>query len=113
MCERSLTLPEAPIDRVTGIADEVLRDGRVLIFAGLFTATRTVPASPLDEAAGCALTAAPLGDQIRTDASKQTSVPGTLACGDAARAPHSVSCTVADGAWAGAQMHRSLVRPEH
>ena len=32
--------------------------------------------------------------------------------GDAARAPHSVSLAVGDGAWAGAQLHRSLVWPK-
>jgi histidinol-phosphate/aromatic aminotransferase/cobyric acid decarboxylase-like protein len=32
-----------------------------------------------------------------------------FACGDVARVPHSVSLAVADGAWAGAQLHRSLV----
>jgi len=42
---------------------------------------------------------------------KETSVPGAFACGDAARVPHSVSLAVADGAWAGATIHRSLVFP--
>lgn len=39
----------------------------------------------------------------------QTSVPAVHACGDAARFPHSVSLSVGDGAWAGAQMHQYLV----
>ncbi|WP_407673931.1 FAD-dependent oxidoreductase [Paracoccus methylovorus] len=52
------------------------------------------------------------GRQIVTDETKETSLPGIFACGDVARAPHSVSLAVGDGAWAGAQLHRSLVWPE-
>ena len=44
--------------------------------------------------------------------SSKTSVPGVFACGDVARAPHSVSLAVGSGAMAGAQVHRSLLWPE-
>ncbi len=87
-----------------------MTDGRLLRFAGLFTATRTVPPR-LAEAIGCALEETPLGIQVRTDAECKTSVPGVFACGDVARAPHSVSLAVGNGAMAGAQVHRSLVWP--
>ena len=36
---RGVTVEEAPIDRLAGHADVVLADGRILPFAGLFTAT--------------------------------------------------------------------------
>jgi len=109
---RGVVIEETPIVRLTGAADLELRDGRVLPFAGLFIATRTEPASPLAEAAGCEMVETPMGRQILTGDSKATSVPGIFACGDVARAPHSVSLAVGDGAWAGAQLHRSLVWPE-
>lgn len=109
---RGVVIEESPITRLTSAADVELADGRVLSFASLFTATRTEPASPLAEAAGCALIETPMGRQIATNDSKETSIPGIFACGDAARAPHSVSLAVGDGAWAGAQLHRSLVWPE-
>ncbi len=109
---RGVTIEETPVAQITGEADVELRNGLVLPFAGLFTATRTEPASPLAEAAGCVLTETPMGLQIATADSKETGIPGIFACGDVARAPHSVSLAVGDGAWAGAQLHRSLVWPE-
>jgi thioredoxin reductase len=109
---RGVTVEETPIDRIEGHADVALADGRLLRFAGLFTATRTVPSGSLAEAIGCVLEETPMGLQVSTDAESKTSVPGIFACGDVARAPHSVSLAVGSGAMAGAQVHRSLVWPE-
>jgi thioredoxin reductase len=108
---RGVRIEEVPVARLEGRANVVLADGRVMEFAGLFTATRTSPATPLAGDMGCALADTPMGVQIRTDEAKETSIPGAFACGDVARAPHSVALAVADGAWAGAQLHRSLVWP--
>lgn len=109
---RGVQIEEAAIARIEGQADVAMVDGRRLHFAGLFTATRTAPANALAELLGCALEETPMGIQIRTDAECKTSVPGVFACGDVARAPHSVSLAVGNGAMAGAQVHRSLVWPE-
>ncbi|WP_326541143.1 NAD(P)/FAD-dependent oxidoreductase [Pseudorhodoferax sp.] len=109
---RSVVIEEAPIDKIEGHADVRMVDGRQLRFAGLFTATRTSPSSPLVEAMGCALEETPMGIQVRTDAESKTSVTGVFACGDVARAPHSVSLAVGNGAMTGAQIHRSLLWPE-
>jgi thioredoxin reductase len=106
---RGITIEEQPIVRLEGHADVRITDGRLLPFSGLFTATRTSLSSPVAEGLGCALEETALGVQIRTDTTKETSVPGVFACGDAARTPHSVSLAVGDGAWAGMQVHRSLV----
>ncbi|ABD08644.1 FAD-dependent pyridine nucleotide-disulphide oxidoreductase [Rhodopseudomonas palustris HaA2] len=109
---RGVTIEDSPIARVDGHADIVLSDGRRLAFAGIFTTSHNAPASPVAESLGCALSETPFGTQIATDEAKQTSVPGAFACGDAARVPHSLSLAVADGAWAGASLHRSLVWPD-
>lgn len=109
---RGVAVEETPIRSVTGIADVMLADGRTLSFAGLFATSRTTPASPLAEATGCEMMETPLGLQVSTSDTKETSIPGIFACGDMARAPHSLSLAVADGAWAGAQVHRSLLWPE-
>lgn len=109
---RGVAIEDAQIAGLTGGADVALRDGRTLSFAGLFTATRTSPASPLAESAGCALLDTPMGRQIKVQETKETTRSGIFACGDVARSPHSVSLAVGDGAWAGAQLHRSLVWPD-
>jgi thioredoxin reductase len=109
---RGVTVETTRIDRIEGHADVVLSDGRRLSFAGLFTAPKNAPSTSIAEGLGCALTETPMGKQIETSETKETNIAGVFACGDVARVPHSVSLAVADGAWAGAQIHRSLVWPE-
>ena len=109
---RGVVIEEALIDRIEGNADVRMADGRVLPFAGLFTAARCIPSASLAEAMGCAIEETPMGLQVRTDAENKTSVPGVFACGDVARVPHSVSVAVGHGALAGIQLHRSLFWPE-
>ncbi|MDF3983050.1 NAD(P)/FAD-dependent oxidoreductase [Luteibacter sp. PPL201] len=103
-----VSIEASPIDTLAGHADVRTVDGRFHHFAGLFVAARCAPSSPLAEALGCELEETPMGSQVRVDAEQRTSVPGVFACGDLSKAPHSVSLAVASGAWAGAQIHRSL-----
>ena len=109
LAARGVTVEETPIERLEGHADILLTDGRRLPFGGLFTTTRNTPATAIASTLGCETEETPFGTQIRTDAMKETSIAGAFACGDVARVPHSVSLAVGDGAWAGAQVHRSLV----
>jgi thioredoxin reductase len=109
LAARNVELEAERIVRLEGGADVRLADGRALRFAGLFTVPRNAPSTPVAERLGCALEETLFGVQIKTDAMKETTVPGAFACGDVARVPHSVSLAVGDGAWAGAQVHRSLV----
>lgn len=109
LAARGVTIEETPILRLDNEADVVLADNRRLTFAGLFTAPRNTPSTPIATGLGCALAETPFGTQVHTDDMKETSVSGAFACGDTARVPHSVSLAVADGAWAGATIHRSLV----
>jgi thioredoxin reductase len=109
LAARGVIIEETSIVRLDGYADIVLTDERRLSFAGLFTAPRNAPATPITETLGGALIETPMGVQLETNDMKETTVPGAFACGDVARVPHSVSLAVAAGAWAGAQLHRSLV----
>lgn len=101
------------VARVTGDrADVEMADGRVFSCVGLFIQAPTEPASPLAAQLGCVMEESPMGFNVRTDAMKQTSVPGVFACGDVARAAGSVPLAVGDGAMAGAAVHRSLMFPD-
>ncbi|GGK16621.1 thioredoxin reductase [Luteimonas terricola] len=111
LLERGVAIEPTPIAGIEGHADVVLTDGRTLVFSGLFTAPRNAPSSPVAEQVGCELMETPMGTQVSTNEARQTSVAGVYACGDVARVPHSISLAVGDGAWAGAQLHQSLVFP--
>ncbi|HEU4630296.1 MAG TPA: NAD(P)/FAD-dependent oxidoreductase [Gemmatimonadaceae bacterium] len=88
------------------------RDGDALVgLDALFTTSRTRMASPLAEQLGCAFDAGPFGAVIRTDARKETTVPGVYAAGDAARVPHNATWASADGVTAGVSAHQSLALP--
>lgn len=109
-CARRGTRIEAtPIERITGAADVVLADGRVLVMNGLFVQSRTEVSSPVAEQLGCALADGPMGRFIQVDGMQQTTVANVFACGDAARAAGNVALGVADGAMAGMAAHRSML----
>lgn len=109
LSNKGVVFEPTPIARIEDEAKIVLTDGRTLSFAGLFVASRVKPASALPHVMGCMLERTPIGYQLQTDRCKQTSVDGVYACGDLARAPHSLSLAVGDGALAGAMVHQSLV----
>lgn len=106
---RGVEIDTTPIAEIIQTADIRLTDGRIRSFAGIFVGSVTTPSSPLPKLFGCTYEDTPFGSQIQSDALKETSIPGVYACGDAAKIPHSVTLAVADGAWAGACAHRSLI----
>lgn len=109
LAARGVAVERSPIAGLTGHADTRLADGRILSFAGLFVLSRFEMASPIAGELGLAFDDGPLGSVIRTDAMKETSIPGVFACGDAARPMASVALAVGDGNLAGAGLHRSLM----
>lgn len=106
---RGTRVESTPIDRIEGVADVVLKDGRILSMNGLFTQPRSHLNSPVARRLGCEIEQGPLGAFIKVSATQETSVPGVFACGDAARAAGSVSLAVGDGALAGVAAHRSML----
>ena len=106
---RGVTIEETPVARIRETATVELADGRKLPMAGLFTLSRTHMASPLAAQLGCDFEEGPLGQFIKTEMTKETSVSGVFACGDAARMAGSVALAVGDGAMAGVGAHQSLL----
>lgn len=97
------------IERIEGIADVVLQDGRTLVMNGLFTQTRTSLSSPVAQQLGCVMEDGPMGAFIKVGEAQATSVPHVFACGDAARAAGSVALAVGDGVMAALGAHRSTM----
>jgi thioredoxin reductase len=112
---RGILVEEAPVVAVEGDDARAIihvKDGRTFEVAGLFLATRMQVAGPFAAALGCALETLPTGSHYRTDPmTKETTVPGVFACGDAAVPMGNVPFAVADGFRAGVGAHRSLVFP--
>jgi thioredoxin reductase len=107
---RGVTVERARVTEIAGTHATVnLADGRVIALAGLFIAPKITASSPLAEQLGCAFTESPLGPFVKTDETKETSVIGVFACGDAARAAGNISFAIADGVMAGLAAHRSLI----
>lgn len=112
---RGVVLDPRPLVEVVGDGESLAGvrvaadDGTdVVALDALFTASRTRMASPLAEQLGCAFDDGPFGLVIRTDAKKETTVPGVYAAGDAARVPHNATWASADGVTAGIYAHQSL-----
>lgn len=104
-----LAIDDTQVLRIEDAATVVLADGRRIPHAGLFTYGRLHMASPIAGQLGCEFDEGPLGPFIRTDMTKQTTVPGVFAGGDATRPAGNVAIAVADGAMAGLGAHRSLI----
>jgi len=106
---RGVAVEHARVERIEERATVILADGRRLEMDGLFTFGRLHMASPVAAGLGCVLDDGLLGAYIRTDDTRQTTVPGVFAAGDAMRNAGNVAMAVADGAMAGVGVHRSLL----
>jgi thioredoxin reductase len=110
--EREVRIVTGQVRGIEEHATVRLEDGSSFVMDGLFSLTRTEVASPVAGQLGCAFDEGPLGRFIRTDETRQTTVRGVFACGDAARAAGNVALAVGDGALAGVGAHRSLLFPD-
>ncbi|MHC8306314.1 NAD(P)/FAD-dependent oxidoreductase [Pseudomonas sp. PB3P13] len=106
---RGVTVEREPVESLDGHADVRLHSGRIIQLAGVFTLPRCHMTSPLAEQLGCEFEPGPMGDFIKVDAMRETSVPGVFACGDAAVAAGNVAIAVGDGARTGGAAHQSLI----
>jgi thioredoxin reductase len=89
-----------------------LADGRLVPLKAVFVGPRLRLNGDLAQALGCEIEETPIGQMIRTDDLKQTTVPGVFAAGDAARVMSNVTLAAADGVMAGIALHRSLIEED-
>jgi len=112
LTKRGVALERALVKSLHGDGSRLsaieLDDGRVAPTDALYVGPRTRLNSGIAQQLGCELDDAQLGQIIRTDGEKMTTVPGVYAAGDITRGAHTVTFAAADGVIAGLAVHRSL-----
>ncbi|ENX43204.1 hypothetical protein F887_01376 [Acinetobacter sp. NIPH 2100] len=106
---RGVTVEKRFIQQIIGHSDVLLADGSVIQLDGIFATTKCTIAQEWIFKLGCEIEQNTMGEAIKTNAMKETSVTGIFACGDVARLGGSVPLAVGDGTMAGAAAHRSLI----
>ena len=109
LAARGVIVEHGRVEAITGHADVQLAGGRALSFSGLFALAHIEIATQIPQELGLEMEQGPLGATIKTDAMKETSIPGVFACGDAARPMATVALAVGDGNLAGVNAHRALI----
>ncbi|KVE05758.1 NAD(P)/FAD-dependent oxidoreductase [Burkholderia anthina] len=113
LAARGVRIERSPVAEILGDAPRIdalrLADGQVVPIDALFIGARTDMASDLARQLGCAFDEGPLGPVVRVDASKQTSVAGVFAAGDASTSMSNATFASASGVMAGVAAHRSLI----
>jgi thioredoxin reductase len=115
LAARGVTIEPAPIlalhGEATSLSSLTLEGGREVSIEALYVAPKSRLASPLAARLGCVIDDAAMGEMVRADAFKKTTVTGVFAAGDIARQPHNATWASSDGVMAGAAVHQSLVFP--
>lgn len=116
LARRGVTVETTPVTALEGQGAALdgarLADGRLVPLKAIFVGPRIRLTGTLAQSLGCEMEDTPMGAIIRTDALKQTSVPGVFAAGDAARAMSNITFAAADGVMAGVALHRSLIEED-
>lgn len=106
---RGVVIEQRLIQKIIGQSDVLLADGTVIQLEGVFATTKCSIAQDWIFKLGCEIEQNAMGEAIKTNAMKETSIAGIFACGDVARLGGSVSLAVGDGTLAGVAAHRSLI----
>ncbi len=113
LARRNVTIETTPVKALHGPGKSLhtieLEDGSTRPIAALYLGCPTRLNSQIAHQLGCETDEGPMGEVIKTDGMKQTTVPGVYAAGDITRAMHNVTAALGDGVSAGVGIHASLV----
>lgn len=113
LARRSVTIEPSPVKALHGPGKSLhtieLEDGSTRPIAALYLGCPTRMNSQIAHQLGCEMEEGPMGEFIKTDGMKLTSVPGVWAAGDITRAMHNITAALGDGVGAGVGVHASLV----
>lgn len=110
---RGIAIERAPVVELLGAVPELdgalLDDGRVIALSAVFVQPKAHLVGSLAAQLGCESDDTPMGQVIRIDDRKQTTVKGVYAAGDAASPMWNATLAAAAGLGAGVCAHQSLV----
>ena len=116
LARRGVIVEATPVTALEGQGPALdgarLADGRLIPLKAVFVGPRLRLNGDLAQSLGCEIEDTLLGQMIRTDDLKQTTIPGVFAAGDAARMMSNVTLAAADGVMAGIGLHRSLIEED-
>jgi len=113
LAERGVKLETGMVTALEGESPALsgvrVEDGCLIPLDALFLGSRTRFSSDIAAQLGCATEEGMQGPLLQTDAFKQTTVPGVYAAGDITPRIANASMAAADGVFAGACLHQSLI----
>ncbi|WP_109440325.1 NAD(P)/FAD-dependent oxidoreductase [Acinetobacter haemolyticus] len=109
LIERGVLIEKRLVSEIIGNSTVVLSDQTHITLEGLFVTPQCVISQDWIHKLACDVEQNPMGEMIKTNDLKETSLSGVFACGDVARLGGSISLAVGDGALAGVAAHRSLI----
>jgi thioredoxin reductase len=116
LARRGVIIEPEPVVALEGEAPTLtgarLADGRLVPLKAIFVGPRLRQPGPMAETLGCIVDETPMGQIVRTDEMKQTTVPGVFAAGDTAAMMSNLTLASASGVLAGVALHRSLIEEE-
>ncbi|MCH7336778.1 NAD(P)/FAD-dependent oxidoreductase [Acinetobacter sp. NIPH 2699] len=109
LIERGVVIEQRSITEINEKSTVLLSDNERIKLDGIFVTSQCLISQDWILNLGCEIEQNVMGEMIKTNALKETSVAGIFACGDVARLGGSVSLAVGDGTMAGVAAHRSLI----
>lgn len=110
---RGVTIERTPVVRVIHVGKQVqgveLSDGREIPLGGLYVGPQIEMNTPLIERLGLAMQETPMGNVVKVDEMKESSIKGLFVAGDLSNPMQSGTLAVASGMFAGICAHRSLI----